>query len=278
MQYATPLYETVESHRAWAAQQDARIPIGFPFFDQRTGGVALGEMMMFLARSGVGKTAWACNVAANLRRVPQVFFSLEMQGRYIAQRTAAIHCNVPTKHIEWDLRNHGESSALDQLVRDFPYLSVIDKPGMTLRQMGEALDEVSEMWRGVKPRIVIIDYLELIKAASMSAVEGVDGVSRKLKDFAREHDCAVVVLHQLNAAGGEGWEPVKRTHARYGGDVAADYTLAAYRPSLKPDAYNDGGIWLQFLKTRTDGGLHPGGVWHSFDEATLRIRPPSGPQ
>lgn len=273
MQYATPLYETVESHREWARQADARIPIGYPFFDSRTGGVALGEMLMFLARSGVGKTAWACNVAEMARRVPQVFFSLEMQGRYIATRIAAIHCNVPTKHIEWDLRNHGQSNALDQLVRDYPYLSIIDRPSMTLRQMGEALEEVESMWIGVKPRLVIIDYLELIKSASMSAVEGIDGVSRKLKDFAREHDVAVIVLHQVNLQGGEGWEPLTRRAARYGGDVAADYTLAAFRPSMKPDAVNDGGMWLQFLKTRTDGGLHPGGVWHAFDEQTLRIRP-----
>lgn len=274
MEYVVPLYETIEQHREWALRADARIPIGFPFFDIRTGGVALGEVCMFLARSGVGKTAWACNVAEMARRVPQVFFSLEMQGRFIASRIAAIHVDVPTRHIESDLKSYGESGALDQLARDYPYLSICDKPGMTLRQMGAALDELETMWLGVKPRLVIIDYMELIKSASMTAVEGLDAISRKLKDFARERDVAVIVLHQLNLSDSEsgGWSPVRLRDARYGGPTAADYVLAGYRPSVKPGAYQDGLIQLQFLKTRTDGGLHPGGVGHTFNEATLRIR------
>lgn len=275
MKHVVPLYETIESHREWAAREDARIPIGFPYFDSRTEGIALGEVCMFLARSGVGKTAWACNVAEMARRVPQVFFSLEMQGRFIASRIAAIHSNTPTRHIEWDLRTHGESSALDQLHRDFPYLTIVDTPGMTIRQMGDALDEAEAMWLGVKPRLIIIDYMELVKSASMTASEGLDAISRKLKDFARERDIAIVVLHQLNMSDSEGggWTPVKLKDARYGGPTAADYVLAGYRPSLKPGAFNDGLIQLQFLKTRTDGGLHLGGVGHSFDEQTLRIRP-----
>jgi len=275
VKHVVPLYETIESHREWASKEDARIQIGYPFFDSRTGGIALGEVCMFLARSGVGKTAWACNVAEMARRVPQVFFSLEMQGRFIASRIAAIHSNVPTRHIEWDLKNHGESSALDQLHRDFPFLTIVDTPGMSLRQMGEALDEAEIMWLGVKPRLIIIDYMELIKSAAMSAVEGLDGISRKLKDFARERDIAVVVLHQLNLSDAEsgGWSPVRLRDARYGGPTAADYVLAGFRPSTKPGAYQDGLIQMQFLKTRTDGGLHASGVGHSFDDATLRIRP-----
>lgn len=268
-----PLHETVQAHHEWASKADARIPLGFPVIDSRSGGPALGEVVMFLAYSGVGKTAWACNVVVNCRHVPTVFFSLEMQGHAVARRIAAIYTNTPTRQIELDDKFYGYSSALDQMLRDFPYLIICDRPGMSLKDMSKAMELTTKMWHGVRPRLVIIDFLELIKAPAMSAVEGIDNVSRRLHDWAREHDVVVVVLHQVNHAGGNGWEPLTRRAARYGGDTTADYTLGAYRPSLQPGAPQDGLFMLQFLKTRTGGGLHPTGVAHLFDEETLKIRP-----
>ncbi|NNM31693.1 MAG: hypothetical protein HKO53_01420, partial [Gemmatimonadetes bacterium] len=85
------LHTVVEEHYQWASREDYRIPLGWRFFDEATsGGIALGEVLMMLAYSGVGKTWWACNVAINNPQVPVVFFSLEMQGRALAQRLAAV--------------------------------------------------------------------------------------------------------------------------------------------------------------------------------------------
>jgi replicative DNA helicase len=268
-EYGVPtLAEVVQKHHEWAARADARMPIGFPVFDNRTGGAAPGEVIMFLAYSGVGKTVFACNVAWHCRRYPTVFFSMEMADFNIARRLAAIHLDVPTRRIENEERQ-GDHSALDQLVRDFPHLTIYDEPGIGLREMSRVIENVP-----FQPRLVIIDYLELVKAPSMTAVEGIDAVTRKLRGWARTHDCTVLVLHQLNRAGGGGWEPVKRSDARYGGDFAADYTIGAYKPSLSPDAgMQDDLIVLQFLKTRTDGGLDPIGEAHHWNSETLRITP-----
>ena len=129
-----PLYEVVNDHVAWAQSDNPRVRLGFPVFDSRTGGVALGEMMMFLARSGTGKTAWACNVAVNNRHTPQLFVSLEMDAGKVAQRMAAIYTNTPTAAIESDIINYGDSGALEAFTRDFQRLAIIDKPG----QIGRA--------------------------------------------------------------------------------------------------------------------------------------------
>lgn len=274
MSFYRPLPDIAEAHAQWAQSDDPRIPLGYPIFDKRTKGAAIGELVMFLARSGTGKTAWGCNVVVNNRRVPTVFFSLEMEARYIAQRCAAIYSNQPTEHIEQNLKNYGTDSALELFVQDFPYLAIIDQPGMGLRDMGKAIGEVTEAWGGHRPRLVIIDYLELVRAPAMSAVEGIDTISRKLKDWTREQQVVTVVLHQLKQAESkkDDWGPVSRRDARYGGDVAADYTLAAYRPGLAPGSdYPTTDFYMQFLKTRTSGGLHPSGLWHYFDEPTLRI-------
>lgn len=279
MTYYRPLYEVVHDHIAWAQSDNPRVRLGYPMFDSRTNGVAVGEMLMFLARSGTGKTAWACNVAVANRFTPQVFFSLEMDAGKVAQRMAAIYTDVPTASIEQDITVHGDSGALEAFTRDFQKLAIIDRPGLSLKQMGDALGEITEAWGGLRPRLVIVDYLELIKAGiAADAGEGVDKVSRKAKDLAREWQVALVLLHQLKKGDGRNdWGPITRSDARYGGDTAADYTLGAYRPGMDPNSGEPmSAFYLQFLKTRASGGLHPHGAYHHWNEDTLKITPPGG--
>jgi hypothetical protein len=163
--------------------------------------------------------------------------------------------------------------------------------------MGNYLDEAEEVW-GQPTKLVIIDYLELVKAplGTEGGVATVDSVSRKLKDFARERDCVVVVLHQLSmgaskskktpgAKGNEtdhGHLPVGRLDAKFGGDVAADYTLGVYRPSLDPaleyterQALADV-IKVQFLKSRGGSELDFWGEAYHYDTESLRITTSSG--
>jgi len=263
--------------RGWASEEHTRIPTGFPFIDKMTqGGIAEGEVALVMAYSGVGKTALGCNVAINNRGVPTVFFSLEMQGRFILKRLASIYSRVPDWQIEKDLRAGKRVDALDVLVRDYPHLAIIDKPAMSLKDMGAVLDEAEAYW-GVRPRIAVIDYMELVGGVpSMEAVTAIDKVSRKAKDFAREHDIALFMLHQLNK-GGEAYAPVSVKDARYGGNVAADYVIAAYRPCLDPELpqreheRRKREFYLQFLKTRGGSSIHPSGVLHDYDPECMRL-------
>lgn len=274
-----PLAEVDTDLRTWASADHARIPFGFPFVDQLIeGGGAEGEVAFVLAKSGVGKTAIGCNIALHDHTVPTVFFSLEMQARFILKRMAAIYSQTPDRDIERNLRAGGDPTALQVLVRDYPRLAIVDKPAMSLKDMGAALLEARDHW-GVKPRRVIIDYLELVGGVtSLDGVGQVDKVSRKVKDLAREHDALVIVLHQLNM-GGEAWKPVTLKDARYGGPTAADYVLAAYRPCLDPDLSHEAykarqrDLRIQFLKTRGGPDIHHQGVQHDFDPETLKVEP-----
>ena len=86
----------------WATSGLTRVPTGYPLFDSSTnGGIAPGEVVLFLARTSVGKTWWALNMIANQdETTPMIFFSLEMHARYILQRLAGIASNPPTIDIE----------------------------------------------------------------------------------------------------------------------------------------------------------------------------------
>lgn len=274
-----PLSEVVRSYRDWATSDHPRLPTGYAILDSRTsGGAASGEVILFQCRSQVGKTTFGINMIANNIGRPAAFFSLEMHARYVAARLAAIHTNTPTSVIEAELKEFGRSDALAAIVKDYPTFGIPDKPAMSLKQMGEALDEFEDVW-GQKTELVVIDFLELIGGVpSLSAVEKIDGLTRKVKDFARERDCVVLLLHQVGrGAGGTGDEPLDITSSRYGGEVSADYVLGAYRPCLRKGIAQDeylrerSMLYLQFLKTRGGSELHPQGLLHHLNPETLRI-------
>jgi replicative DNA helicase len=267
----------------WALSDIPRVPIGYGIFDLRTGGgIAPGEVMIFLARTGVGKTWFAINVLANNPEVPAMFFSLEMHGRYVLQRLAAVHQNTPTDGIEATLTRKGSANAVDQTVRDFPLLLVEDEPGIGLGDMLEQVELYGEMHE--KPvKLVVIDYIELIKSFGQSQQENVDRITWKLKDFARQADVAVIALHQVKrgeskrGVQNQGHVPLSMTDARFGGEMAADYMMGMYKPALDPKLLPavadslESDVRLQFLKTRTGGGIDPWGTQHHWDGDTGRI-------
>lgn len=273
------LGEVVSEYRTWAKNPRARIGTGFSILDSRTsGGITQGEMLMFLARSGVGKTTFALNVASRNAERPMIFFSLEMHARYIAHKLAAVHFNVPTWEIERSVRNTGTHPALDKLAEAFPQLVIVDDPGMSFRDMGATCEAFAEQY-GTPPVLGFIDFLELVGGVnSLEALGQVDKAARKAKDFARAEDLALVCLHQVGrGAGGEGHEPLTATSGRFGGEVSADYIMAAYRPSLSKDltersrAQLADQIYLQFLKTRGGHELHQHGMRHRIEPETMRI-------
>lgn len=278
----------------WASSNDRRVPTGYHFFDSRTsGGIAPGELCTLICHSGVGKTWFMVNVARNNPKVPTVLFSLEMHARYILQRLSAVHGDVPTSHIEQTLARGSTSDAVQQTIRAYPKLRIDDSPEMGFGDMVLALEEYRDE-TGEKARLVIVDYLELISSFAESSGERVDGVARQAKQFAREMDVALIVLHQTRKSevrvpymdrGREkhrlvanvGQAPLTVHDARFGGSTQSDYVLGMYRPSLNPElapgdaAFIAHDLRFQLLKTRADGGLITDGIQHHWDSRTGRI-------
>jgi hypothetical protein len=71
--------------------------------------------------------------------------------------------------------------------------------------------------------------------------------------------------------------PLTRRAARFGGDIAADYTVAVFKPSLDPNMadsvrqYRETELHQQLLKNRGGNVLHLGGVPHHVDVSCWKI-------
>jgi replicative DNA helicase len=276
-----PLADHVSEATAWATGTNPRIGLGFPFFDRRTeGGITYGELAMFLARTSVGKTWWLLNVLANNPEVPAVFFSLEMAARAIVVRLAGVANDVPTSAIYNQVRSTGTSSSLTGLPERFPKLAIVDEPGLNLRQMTEVLHEFEDVV-GVRPRLVGIDFLELLRGVpGIDKVGQVTDTTRALKEWTRTHDVSTIVLHQVPRGDkNNGHQPLSLFSGRYGGEELADYVLAGYRPHLNPELNQEqreaarSEFYLQFLKTRSGHETHEDGVLHVINPESGRIRP-----
>lgn len=272
------LKEVSDELARWAVSDHVRIPTGYSLFDDRTnGGMAPGQLTFLLARTGVGKTWWLINVAANTPEVPTIIFSLEMHGRYIMERIASVHTGTGTKEIETQLRAGDRCLPLERTVRDFPLLMIEDEPDIGLGDMTETINSYVEL-HGIQPRLILVDYLELIRAYSDNQMAKVQELARALKVFSREHDVAVVCLHQVKRGDhNSGHIPLDLTDGKFGSEESADYVVGLYKPNLNPGISQelresmDNDIRMQFLKTRTGGGIHPAGKQHHWNGQTGKI-------
>jgi len=132
-------------------------------------------------------------------------------------------------------------------------------------------------------RLVVVDYAGLVSLTrSTSPYERASVVATELKNLAKRHHVALLVLYQLSRAGGTGGEAVTLSMARDSGVVeeACDFALGVWRPELSDELDDDdraelaGQFKVRVLKNRNRRvPLIPAVL--RFDGATMRITSPT---
>jgi hypothetical protein len=170
-----------------------------------------------------------------------------------------------------------DNPAFQATVDKFRKLVCDDTAGITIKQFDRAFEDATEAI-GEPPRLILIDYLELIGGNGMlGKSEQVDKLAQQLRAWTRNHNCSTIVLHQVGKGdGGSGAEPLGLDSGRYGGFQPMDYVVGAYRPSLRrgitPQEHEEcrEEIVLQLLKNRA-GQPFPSGEKHRMDAKTGRL-------
>lgn len=178
----------------------------FPTFDGMTHGLKPGEMVLLAARPSVGKTAFALNIAANvaLNHGKKVaIFSLEMPASLLAKRMLAYISKVQITKM--DTRGGLTQTDFKKLYKGYRamlatgiYIDDYSMNGPT-----DVLSKCRRLKREQGLDLVIIDYLQLMtstkngRGAESRQVE-VSDMSRKIKIYAKELDCPILVLSQMS--------------------------------------------------------------------------------
>ncbi len=191
------------------------IKTGFRGLDDMLGGLYPGEQTVIAGRPGMGKTAFAMEVAMNAAgaRVrggapsSVLVFSLEMPR---AQLTARTVCTAARVHIKRLRSGHCTPSDWNALtvaaarIADLP-VYFDDRPGLSPLEIRAKARRVQrdEERAGRRLGVIVVDYLQLCRArqfvaSNASREQEVSFVSQALKDLAKELEVPVVVLAQLN--------------------------------------------------------------------------------
>lgn len=230
------LREQVEQLRKDSANPIQRTPTGLRQLDQAIVGVGRGELLMFAARAGNGKSAFATQMMVNNPNAPIIFFSLEMPAPRVMQRMWAQLAGVPADDLEIAAMNNQLPLDMDSMEDKLPRQIVVDSAGLRYQDMAAYIESFEQAYE-VRPVAVIIDYLELVggmKSKGEISAETVAAVANQAKEFAVEQDLGVVLLHQLNQSVKE-WEPPHKGSLRYGGLAESDFVVGLWRPGLDPD-------------------------------------------
>jgi len=181
------------------------VPTGFFDLDRMTSGMQAGDLIVLAARPSMGKTALAINIAENValnEGLPVAVFSMEMGASQLAIRIVGSIGRIDQTRLRTGKLLDEEWPRLTEAVERLRNvsLSIDETPGLTPSELRASARRLARNCG--KLGLVVVDYLQL-----MSGSSGTDGdnratelgeISRGLKMLAKELQCPVIALSQLN--------------------------------------------------------------------------------
>lgn len=180
------------------------IPTGFHDLDEKTSGLQRSDLIIVAARPGMGKTAFALNIAqqsAVKHGTSAIIFSLEMSKEQLGQRLLAMQARVEMQKLkqgdldrkDWDRVSLG----VDELNNS--KIVIDDTPGISLMEMRNKCRRLKAE-QGLD--LIVVDYLQLMtfEGKTDNRQQEISALSRNMKLLAREVNCPVILLSQLSRA------------------------------------------------------------------------------
>ncbi|MEC6748765.1 replicative DNA helicase [Marinilactibacillus sp. XAAS-LB27] len=178
------------------------ISTGYKALDQMTAGLHEDELIILAARPGVGKTAFALNVAQNIGTKTDetvAIFSLEMGAEQLVNRMLCAEGTINASNLRTGKLTEEEFTklfvAMGSLSKANIYID--DTPGIRTAEIRAKCRRLKQE-RG-SLGLIVIDYLQLIEGSGKeSRQQEVSDISRQLKKLAKELSVPVVALSQLS--------------------------------------------------------------------------------
>ena len=178
---------------------------GFIDIDARTSGWQKADLVIVAARPSMGKTTYAMNLVENAllsaEKVPCVVFSMEMPAEAIAMRMLSSQARVDQTKVRSGKLNHEEWKLITSAAASFfeRPLYIDDTPALTPTEMRA---RVRKIYRECDHQmgLIMVDYLQLMRVSGPSEgrTQEISEISRSLKALAKEFNCPVIALSQLN--------------------------------------------------------------------------------
>lgn len=181
------------------------VPTGFTDLDGKMAGLHGSELILVAARPGMGKTAFALNIATNAAvraNIPVAVFSLEMSKEQLGNRILCSEALVDSNKVRTGKLEDEEWAKLAETsgVLSQAPIFVDDTPGITVMEI-RAKARKLKLEKNIG--LVVIDYLQLISGSGKKGSnreQEIAETSRSLKILAKELNIPVIALSQLSRA------------------------------------------------------------------------------
>jgi replicative DNA helicase len=180
------------------------VPTGFYDLDRLTAGLQSGDLIVLAARPSMGKTALAINIAEHValnEGLPVAVFSMEMGASQLAVRIVGSIGRIDQSHLRTGKLSDEEWPRLTEAIERLRNISLhIDETaGLTVSELRANARRLARQCG--KLGLIVVDYLQLMSGSSgndENRATELGEISRGLKMLAKELQCPVIALSQLN--------------------------------------------------------------------------------
>jgi replicative DNA helicase len=191
---------------------------GFTALNSRIGGLQRSDLIIVAGRPGMGKTAFATNIAYNVARAYVGathadghmettnggivgFFSVEMSAEQLATRIIAEQSGIPSSTIRRGGISERDFEKIKDVAIELQHLPffIDETGGLSVAQLAARARRLKRQ-RGLD--LIVIDYIQLLSGSSRRAqenrVQEVTEITTNLKALAKELNVPIVALSQLS--------------------------------------------------------------------------------
>jgi replicative DNA helicase len=198
------LIDRVQELHDNGAEEVTGVRTGFYDLDRMTAGLQKGDLIVLAARPSMGKTAFALNIAEHVavqEGLPVLVFSMEMGASQLALRLVGSLGRINQQNLRTGRLDSGEWERLTDAVEKLSQvqLHIDETAGLTSSELRARARRMARQFGTLG--LIVIDYLQLMNGSGANEENRatvLGEISRGLKALAKELQCPVIALSQLN--------------------------------------------------------------------------------
>lgn len=191
------------------------------------GGLGKGELGVFVAPAGIGKSWGLINIGANAvkKGLTVIHYTLELNEAYVGLRYDSVITGIANQNLK-----HYQSQVKEELEKLDGDLIIKYYPTKTVSVLGLRGHIEKCIMQGKKPDVVVVDYADLLRGHGQEKRHELEGIYEDLRGMAGEYEIPIWTASQANRSALEedviGAEKISES---YGKVMVADFVISLSR-------------------------------------------------